>query len=238
MSRRRPFLRARTVGVLALAVLAVTSRADEPAVRDGGSRERSATATWSGEPSLSDDADQFRRITPRGDAAAQVSERGNALPSNGSVLAALAVVVLAVFAAARCWKSYGPKLPGAAPLQAVEILGRCRIEPRQSLYIVRLGSRILVIGSSGGELTTLSEITEPVEADLIIAQCKGGVGSSTPFSRLFAARQSGLDSAAADPSGMPAWPAATERANAGTPEQMLLERFRRPTQLEERGHVR
>src|SRR5688572_6552257 len=132
MSHRRPFLRARTAGVLALALFAQTLRADQSVARAAGFHEGSAPARHSGERSQSGDVGQFRRITPRGDADAHVSRRGDALPSYGSILAALAVVVLAVLAAARYWKSYGPKLPGVTPLQAVEILGRCRIEPRQS----------------------------------------------------------------------------------------------------------
>ena len=177
----------------------------------------------------------LRPITPRGDSSAADRSGDSILPSPGSVLAALAFVLLLFVAASRLWKAHGPKLPGGLPREAVEVLGRCRIETRQSLYLVRLGSRILVIGSASGELRTLSEITEPTEVDLLCGQCRAQTGPS-PFSRLFEARRMNeagghgkTNAAAVEPPPMRA---------AWTPaEQRLAERFRTRPAGEEAGYA-
>lgn len=177
---RRPILRARTaVAVIAGAVVLLAGSAE------AAGPDRSAPVVLSeAQPPA-----PLRRLTPRGDVAVGESAKRSGPVSTGSVLSALAVIVLVILGGARLWKSHGPRLANAAPREAVEVLGRCRIEARQSVYLVRLGSRVLVLGSSGGELSTLSEVTDPVEVDLIIARCRDGAGSASPFSRLFDARR-------------------------------------------------
>jgi len=229
--RHRPKVRARTSIVLAItlglpsfassfegpfyatddAVSSTASLADVRPVELGGTERNRLT----------------RRITPRGGTATNEGTPRSGLPSISSVLSSLALVTLAIFAVARLWKIHGPKLPAGVPRQAAEVLGRCRIESKQSLYLVRLGSRILVLGSANGELTMLSEITDAAEVDLISAQCQNEGGPASPFSRLFAARQATEAETAPTPEPTPA-PFAT-RPRFGTAEQRLAERFR--------GHV-
>ncbi|MBA3313078.1 MAG: flagellar biosynthetic protein FliO [Planctomycetaceae bacterium] len=177
-----------------------------------------------------------RRITPRGETSSSDASSRPGLPSAGSVLSALALVMLAIFAAARLWKIHGPKLPSGVPREAAEVLGRCRIEAKQSLYLVRLGSRILVLGSGNGELTTLSEITDTTEVDLITAQCRSGSGAASPFSRLFEARQA--SQAESTPITIEAEPSPfTVRPTLGSAERRLAERFRGHASDKEPGHV-
>jgi flagellar protein FliO/FliZ len=49
-------------------------------------------------------------------------------------------------------------------LGAMEVLGRLAVAPRQYVLLVRLGRRMLLIGASGGEMQTLTEITDPAES--------------------------------------------------------------------------
>lgn len=175
----------------------------------------------------------LRRLTPRGETSPVESSGHSRMPSAGSALSALAVVVLLIFGAARLWKTHGPKLPTAAPREAIEVLGRCRIESRQSVYLVRLGSRVLVLGSSGGELSALSEVTDAVEVDLITAQCRDGAGSSSPFSRLFEARRKAEE----DVAGVPAREQRPVRWFRTPAEQRLAERVHGRAADEEAGRV-
>jgi flagellar biogenesis protein FliO len=234
MNRRRlPTLRARiTAGaivLLALPSLAAAFDAHTPQPVFGQAASPAPTASDAVPVRLAADGipnPEPRRITPRGEAPAGDASKRTGLPAPGSILSALALVTLAIFAAARLWKLHGPKLPGGMPREAAEVLGRCRIESRQSLYLVRLGSRILVLGSGGGELTTLSEITDPAEVDLISAQCRSGGGGASPFSRLFEARQATSTPVAASAAKVvhaaPS-PAPPTRATAA---RRLAERFR------------
>lgn len=183
-----PILRA-----LMTVALIAAARLDASASEPSGA-SASGPVVLSGEPAPA----PLRRLTPRGESPAITESGRSGLPSAGSALSALAVVVLIGLGGARLWKTHGPKPTAAAPREAIEVLGRCRIEPRQSVYLVRLGSRILVLGSGGGELSTLSEVTDAVEVDLITAQCRDGRAGASPFTRLFEARRKAEDDPAED----------------------------------------
>ena len=177
--RRLHRLRARTTAALLVAVLGATASAESPQSQPPG-----MVAASPADP-VRREARPLRRLTPRTETGAGETARPGG-PSAG-VLSAVALVALLVVGAAKLWKKHGPATPGALPREAAEVLGRCRIEPRQSLYLVRLGSRILVVGSSGGSLSPLAEITDPVEVDLIAGHCRAG-GDVPSFSRLFASK--------------------------------------------------
>lgn len=236
-SPRRHFLRARMIAPSALVIIICVSA--------------SGNETQNAAPSLSETVRQPipitlsettpeeppRRLTPRGEAPVDDSEQRSRLPAAGSVISALAVVLIIALAAARLWKAHGPRLPGGLPNSAAEVLGRCRIEQRQSLYLVRVGSKILVIGSGGGELTTLSEIADPAEVDLISGQCRSQGGGSSPFARMFEARRTADDSASQRRESAISSPFENGprpfKTQPLTPEQRLANRLRaRPTDEE------
>ena len=56
--------------------------------------------------------------------------------------------------------------------EVLEVIGKRTVAPKQSIYLVRLGSRILVLGSGIDGLTSLSEITDPFEVDYLAGICK------------------------------------------------------------------
>lgn len=68
------------------------------------------------------------------------------------------------------------------PPEALEILGRRFIDQRQAILLVRIGSRILVVGSSPSGLQPLGEVNDPVEVDLVAGLCRRnenrGIGNS------------------------------------------------------------
>ena len=128
----------------------------------------------------------LRRITPQG-TAGETDAGGRGVPSIGSMVYGLAIVLFAIFVAARLWKTHGSHPPATVADGSMQVLGRCRIEPRQSLYLVQVGARVLVVGSSSGNLAPIAEIADPVEVDLIVGASKTQSGTS-PFGRLFTGR--------------------------------------------------
>lgn len=87
-------------------------------------------------------------------------------------ISVLAVLVIVIVVGAKLLRKHAPNLGGGIPADALEVLGKRTIDRGQNVYLVRLGSRILIVGSSAGGLQTLGEITDPVEIDYIAGLCK------------------------------------------------------------------
>lgn len=113
-----------------------------------------------------------------------------------STFGVLAVMVVSIFAIARLWKKHGPLSTPALPSEAVETLGRRMIDQRNVIHLIRIGSRIVVVGSSPQGLATLAEVTDPVEVDVLAGLCLGRNGESaksTSFRNLFGQTSSGRE---------------------------------------------
>lgn len=93
-------------------------------------------------------------------------------------IACLVLVIGLILVLAKLFGRQTGALRLGLPKDAVEVLGRASLDSRQHIYLVRLGAQLLVLGSSSGELRTLSEITDPVQVDLLAGACKQH--SSTP----------------------------------------------------------
>lgn len=97
-------------------------------------------------------------------------------------------VVFAVFLAGRVWLTrHGPVAFRGLPVEALEFLGKRTLEPRVSVQIVRCGPKILVLGVSPDGIRTLTEITDPIEIDMIAGACRRKDGNSNlaNFSGMF-----------------------------------------------------
>ncbi|MFM7843674.1 MAG: flagellar type III secretion system pore protein FliP [Planctomycetota bacterium] len=69
------------------------------------------------------------------------------------------------------------KLPAATrrlPTTAVALLGRTSIGHRQELQLVRVGNKLLLLGSTANGLSTLTEISDPVEVEQLEQACRDG----------------------------------------------------------------
>lgn len=88
-------------------------------------------------------------------------------------LLALGLVVGLIFALRFVLKRLG----GPAALRAagpVEILLRANLSAKERIYLVRMGGRLLLLGSGAGGLTTLCDVREQEEAARLISQARGG----------------------------------------------------------------
>lgn len=101
--------------------------------------------------------------------------------------AGLMVVLGMILGAMRLFKKHLPGTARFLPPQAVQVLGKRPLDYKQNIYLLRCGSKILVVGASAQGLTTLGEITEPVEVDYLAGLCQAqdqqSVGET--FSQLF-----------------------------------------------------
>jgi flagellar biosynthetic protein FliO len=55
---------------------------------------------------------------------------------------------------------------------AVQVLSRTVLSPKQQLMLVRVGRRLVVVGDSGGQMSPLSEITDPDEVAALVGQLR------------------------------------------------------------------
>jgi flagellar protein FliO/FliZ len=63
--------------------------------------------------------------------------------------------------------------PGAGVLRsggAMKVLSRLVISPKQQLLMIQVGRRIVVVGDAGGQMSPLSEITDPEETSAMLLQ--------------------------------------------------------------------
>jgi len=82
---------------------------------------------------------------------------------------ALAVVVGLIFALRHVLRRLGPVgaiRRGAGP---VEVIMRSNLSPRERVYLVRMGERVLLVGSGPAGLTTLCEVSDAEEAARLLA---------------------------------------------------------------------
>ena len=105
--------------------------------------------------------------------------------TSGAVTAvgALVVVIGLILVLARLFRRHAPLFSQSLPTEALEVLGRRYLDQRQSILLLRVGSRILVVGSSPAGLQGIGELSDPVEVDLVAGMCRPtrngqGLGSS------------------------------------------------------------
>ncbi|MBI1313775.1 hypothetical protein GC176_20985 [bacterium] len=90
----------------------------------------------------------------------------------GSILIALGFVVVLMLGVAKVVQRRNPFAVTGVPREAIDVLGRRTIDPRNSIYIVRVGPKILLLGNSANGLTTLSEIADPIEVASLANLCR------------------------------------------------------------------
>jgi len=99
-------------------------------------------------------------------------------------LLAVVAVILLVFWLAR---KYLPGMKRLGGSEAVKVLGRTYLSPRQSILVVRVGRRLIVVGQSPEHLAALDSVTDPAEISELLGLCESGqTGSAaSSFRRVF-----------------------------------------------------
>lgn len=81
---------------------------------------------------------------------------------------ALGLVVALIFAARWALKKRQAGLGSVGGQQVVEVLNRTAVSARQSVLILRVGKRILVVGAGADGMSTLTEISDAEEISAIL----------------------------------------------------------------------
>ena len=100
---------------------------------------------------------------------------------------ALLAVIALIFLLRWFGKVFFPTATGKAPTRVVEVVSRSPLSPKQQVMILRVGKRLLVVGDSAGQLSTLTEISDPDEVASMVGQLREEKSSSTgaAFGSLF-----------------------------------------------------
>ncbi len=100
----------------------------------------------------------------------------------------LVFVCLMMFFGAKLFKKKMGLNSQTLPNEVLNLLGRKQLTPTQQIFLVRLGPKVVMIGVGTEGLRALSEITDPVEVDLLTGLCQQQeetANNSQQFLRLF-----------------------------------------------------
>lgn len=104
-------------------------------------------------------------------------------------LGAVILLILGLRSAGKRLSAVGTNKNGG---RGVQVLSRSVVAPRQQMLVVQFGRRLLLVGSSGAEMTPLCQLDDPDEVAEVLAQLKGERGAA---SKSFLATFRGADSA-------------------------------------------
>jgi flagellar biogenesis protein FliO len=107
---------------------------------------------------------------PSGNDAGSASKDAGS-SSAGAFLTALVVVLLFVLGLAKLFLKRSPYSISGLPTDAVDVLGRRAVDPRNSVYMIKVGGRLILMGSSPNGLSSLAEITDPIEVASLTNVC-------------------------------------------------------------------
>ncbi len=183
-------------------LLTATSVADEPRLRIGQKPQRPAeiddapqaefppfdfrAPQATNEPKFAEPLENSKRTPipltrdPQSDSSKDGRSKSNQLAFS-TLLTALSVVVLLLLGLAKLFSKRNPFAAPGIPREAIDVLGRRTVDPRSSIYVVRVGTKVLLLGSSTNGLTTLSEVTDPIEVATITNLCRGQEADQPTF---------------------------------------------------------
>jgi|SRR5579863_1746263 len=145
----------------------------------------------------------------------------------GTTLGGLIAVMALIYLTAKVLRKSMPAANRTLPTEVIQVLGRKPLDYRHSIHLIRCGSRLLVVGASQDGLTTLCEMTDPVEIDYLAGLCKPSEPTSVTetFNQLFRRLQRPADAeSAGDPE--------ITQSNSDTAAARLQERLRQSPRRE------
>ena len=149
---------------------------DSQASRHGADRFNGAPySTPDAQPSVPDSGDVQTPLKRRlnsdseGEVDASLSANGNS--TAGAVLTTVVVLLLFALGLAKLFLKRSPYAIGGLPTEAIDVVGRRVIDPRNSVFMIKVGSRMILLGSSPGGLSSLAEITDPIEVASLANIC-------------------------------------------------------------------
>lgn len=172
MKTRKRFVRA---GILAV-VVGVVPAPPSSAASDQAPTETVLDANTPAAASLLDEPPKVLR-SPGGHSARRAGEnlKARSIKPAGGVerswyrggLAALSAVLMLIALSAWGLKRFGRR--GPLDSSAIEVLNKTCLSPKQSLALVRVGNKVILIGATSEQITHLTTIDDPTGVDLLTA---------------------------------------------------------------------
>ncbi len=80
----------------------------------------------------------------------------------------------------------GPSPMSPLPRDAVAVLGRIPLAPKQFAHLLQVGNKLVLVSISADRTDTITEVTEPAEVDRLLTLCTKGnkQSSSAEFQRM------------------------------------------------------
>jgi flagellar biogenesis protein FliO len=95
-----------------------------------------------------------------------------------SMIVSLAMVVCLFLLFALMFRKSHPAQFNKLPSGVVKVLGRSAMGPRQQLYVIRFGSKLVLVSHQPGQTQPISEIADPEEADRVAGLCEANESTS------------------------------------------------------------
>ena len=130
-------------------------------------------------------AERSLPLAPRSSSSKHSADRpapASASGAIGSVVGSLAVVLGLFLVVVWFSRRFSPAGSALLPKEVVELLGRTPLGSRQSMQLVRVGQKLLLVSLSPAGAETLTEITDPVEVEHLAALCRRGKPDSATAS--------------------------------------------------------
>jgi flagellar protein FliO/FliZ len=134
---------------------------------------------------------QTLRITP-GEVQAASAKPGvaSAVGTSSTDLTRIVIALAAVIGLILVLRALLRRVSGAAGMRGgklVTVLSRSYISPKQQVVVLEVGKRLLVVGDSGGQMSSLCEITDPDEIATLIGRSRSGTTAKSPsaFANVF-----------------------------------------------------
>jgi flagellar biogenesis protein FliO len=110
---------------------------------------------------------------------AEATTQGSSATSldTGRVALALAAVVGLIVLLRMGIRRFAPGMMGRSS-RGIRVIARTYLAPKQQVIVLQVGRRMLVVGDTGQNLSTLCEITDPDEAATLLAQIQGTAAGS------------------------------------------------------------
>ncbi len=132
-----------------------------------------------------------RRLAPQVRSDPAIGERSDASPrrqlpfelpkmdSLGTAATGLVLVVGLFLLCVSLMRRSGPSPTTPLPRDAVAMLGRIPLAPKQFAHLLQVGNKLVLVSISPDRTDTITEVTEPAEVDRLLALCMKGSKQST-----------------------------------------------------------
>jgi flagellar biogenesis protein FliO len=113
----------------------------------------------------------------------KIKKPSSSWSSTVSMFVSLFIVIGLFLLVARVFRGFSPTQQKFLPKEVVQVIGRSPLAPRQQMYVIRFGGKLLLVSQQLGQTTTLSEIENPDEVTHLLGLCEQQ--SSTSISNSF-----------------------------------------------------